>query len=58
MKAEGGFILSLVALALLYAMIWPAYVGERAGQLVAAFNAAAFPQQCPSSGGRTHDEQG
>lgn len=45
MRTELSFIFGLVGLVLLCAVIWPAEVGTKAGQITAAFNAAAFPQQ-------------
>lgn len=44
MRADVSFIAGLVGLAMLCAMIWPVETGTRAGQLIAAFNAAAFSQ--------------
>ena len=43
MRSELTFILGLAGLVLLCSVIWPTEVGTKAGQLVAAFNAAAFP---------------
>lgn len=43
MRADLNFIAWLVGLVLLCAMIWPVEVGTRAGQLIAAFNAAVAP---------------